>query len=81
MSNAAPNLQTRFVNAVADAFANLPIETNVCPSVRISVRSHRTARLPLDGFLSYFVIWWMILKSFKNIQTWLNSDKNNRNFT
>ena len=62
MSNAAPNLQTRFVNAVADTFAKLPKETNVCPSVRISVRSHRTARLPLDGFLSYFLIGVGVIK-------------------
>lgn len=62
VSNAAPNLQIRFVNAVADALANLPIETNVCPYVRISVRSHRTARLPLDGFLSYFIIGVDVIK-------------------
>ena len=47
MSNAGPNFQTRFMNAVADAFANMPVEINMCPS---------GARLPLDGFLSYSII-------------------------
>ena len=52
-----------------------------CLSVHLSIRLHRTTRLPLEGFFVKFSYPSIFLKSVLQIPVSLKSDKNNGYFT